>query len=189
MAAIDLHGFVADLKDHAIDHGFHVHDERHFVETYSLRQLWEIDLHPEAACGGPLDLHVALEVDPRVMLGFEEAIMMLEDPFEEPPDVWKLDLFFNWQVPPLPEMPDLLVLATDLAALGTEALPVEVSATSTFASVTDAPQQGLMVVGRGAVSLAGVFVAREQLCEELDASLKVSQYLVQKANDWGLSDS
>ena len=55
MAAIDIAGFVADLKDHAVDHGFHVHDERHFVETYSLRQAWEVDLHPEEACGGPLD--------------------------------------------------------------------------------------------------------------------------------------
>ena len=31
--AIDIPGFVADLKEHAIEHGFHVHDERHFVET------------------------------------------------------------------------------------------------------------------------------------------------------------
>lgn len=48
MAVIDVAGFVADLKDHAVDHGFHVHDERHFVETYSLRQAWEVDLHPGA---------------------------------------------------------------------------------------------------------------------------------------------
>ena len=64
MAVIDVAGFVADLKDHAAEHGFHVHDERHFVETYSLRQAWEVDLHPEEACNGPLDLHLALEVDP-----------------------------------------------------------------------------------------------------------------------------
>jgi hypothetical protein len=51
MAAIDVAGFVADLKDHAVTHGFHVHDERHFVETYSLRQAWEVDLHPEDGCG------------------------------------------------------------------------------------------------------------------------------------------
>ena len=38
MAVIDIAGFVADLKDHAVEHGFHVHDERHFVESYSLRQ-------------------------------------------------------------------------------------------------------------------------------------------------------
>ena len=55
MAVIDVAGFIADLKSHAIDHGFHVHDERHFVETYSLRQLWEVDLHPEEACNGPIE--------------------------------------------------------------------------------------------------------------------------------------
>ena len=43
MAVIDVAGYVAELKDHAVDHGFHVHDERHFVETYSLRQFWEVD--------------------------------------------------------------------------------------------------------------------------------------------------
>ena len=62
--AIDIAGFVTDLKDHAIEHGFHVHDERHFMETYSLRQSWEVDLHPEDACGGPLDLHLSLDVEP-----------------------------------------------------------------------------------------------------------------------------
>ena len=52
VAVIDVAGFVADLRSQAIDHGFHVHDERHFVETYSLRQLWEVDLHSEEACSG-----------------------------------------------------------------------------------------------------------------------------------------
>ena len=79
MAVIDVAGFVADLKDHAVDHGFHVHDERHFVETYSLRQAWEVDLHPEDACGGPLDLHLALEIDPSVLLSFEDLVLILED--------------------------------------------------------------------------------------------------------------
>ena len=75
VAVIDVAGFVADLKSQAIDHGFHVHDERHFVETYSLRQLWEVDLHPEEACSGPIDLHLSLDVDPRALLGFEDEII------------------------------------------------------------------------------------------------------------------
>ena len=66
MAVIDVAGFVADVKSQAIDHGFHVHDERHFVETYSLRQLWEVDLH------------LSLDVDPRAMLGFEDEVIRLE---------------------------------------------------------------------------------------------------------------
>ena len=98
MASIDVAGFVADLKDHAVDHGFHVHDERHFVETYSLRQAWEVDLHPEDACGGPLDLHLALEIDPRILLAFEDLVLELEeaDDPEDPPDVHRFPLHFNW---------------------------------------------------------------------------------------------
>ena len=71
-------GFVADIKSQAIDSGFHVHDERHFVETYSLRQLWEVDLHPEEACSGPIDLHLSLDVDPRALLGFEDEVLKME---------------------------------------------------------------------------------------------------------------
>ena len=91
VAVIDVAGFVADLKDHAVDHGFHVHDERHFVETYSLRQAWEVDLHPEEACGGPLDLHLSLEVDPRTLLSFEDLIVELPED-EEPPDSFHFPL-------------------------------------------------------------------------------------------------
>ena len=92
MAVIDVPGYVAELeKDHAVDHGFHVHDERHFVETYSLRQFWEVDLHPEEGCGGPIDLHIALEVDPRTLLDFEDAIVALPEDVE-PPDKWSFPL-------------------------------------------------------------------------------------------------
>ena len=53
MAVIDVAGFVADVKSQAIDHGFHVHDERHFVETYTLRQLWEARPAPRGGVLGP----------------------------------------------------------------------------------------------------------------------------------------
>src|SRR5512138_1479319 len=114
MAVLDVAGFVADLKDHAVEHGFHVHDERHFVESYSLRQNWEVDLHPEEGCEGPLDLYLSLEVDPRVLLGFEDAVIA-RDGIEDPPDEFFLPLSFTWALPPLPKAPDLLLLATDLA--------------------------------------------------------------------------
>ena len=123
MAAIDVAGYVADLKDHSVDHGFHVHDERHFVETYSLRQVWEVDLHPEEGCGGPLDLHLALDVDPRVLLSFEDAVVLLADD-EEPPDEFHFPLTFTWALPPLPSGPDLLRLAIDLAGVGGIELPL-----------------------------------------------------------------
>src|SRR5207237_1460065 len=95
VAAIDVAGFIADLKDHAVDHGFHVHDERHFVESYSLRQAWEVDLHPEEGCGGPLDLHLALEVDPRILLSFEDIVVELPDD-ADPPDALHFPLTFTW---------------------------------------------------------------------------------------------
>lgn len=184
MAAVDLPGFVADLKDHAADHGFHVHNERHFVETYSLNQAWEIDLHPEAACGGPLDLHLALQIDPRVILGFEEAVMMLEDVDDAPEDIWHCNLFFNWSVPPLDEGPNLLVLATDLAGIGGTVLPVTVSATDVFADVTDPPTRSLGIVGATEISLAEIFLGNELLCDELDRSHELSMYLLDSVTRW-----
>ena len=208
MAAIDVPFFVTDLKDHALEHGFHVHDERHFVETYSLRQAWEVDLHPEEACGGPLDLHLALEVDPRTLLGFEDAVMDLPDD-EEPPDLWSFPLLFTWALPPLPKGPDLLVLAdnyrlplvftwtlpplihgpdllvlaTELAGIGGPELPLDVSAIDSTASATEATERSLSVVGRIEVSLARIFLGQEQECV-FDRCLEVSRFLLDRAPMW-----
>ena len=183
MAVIDVPGFVADLKDHAVDHGFHVHDERHFVETYSLRQSWEVDLHPEEACGGPLDLHLALEVDPRTLLAFEDVVLSLDEE-DEPPDTFQFPLHFTWSLPPLPEGPDLLVLATELAGVGGTDLPIEVSAIDSFASVTDAAERALTIIARVEVSLARVYLGQEQLCDVLDRCLNVSRFLLDRAPSW-----
>jgi hypothetical protein len=175
LAVIDVAGFVADLKSHAIDHGFHVHDERHFVETYSLRQLWEVDLHPEEACNGPIDLHLSLEVDPRALLGFED----------DPPTGFSFPLLFTWTLPPLPQPPDLLVLATDIAGVGGLELPIEVSAIDSFASVTDAPERSLSLVARISVELADVYTANEEaFCDTLVRCRDVSLYLLDKAPSW-----
>jgi hypothetical protein len=183
MAAIDVAGFVADLKDHAADHGFHVHDERHFVETYSLRQAWEVDLHPEEACEGPLDLHLSLEVDPRQLLAFEDIVRDLDED-DEPPDEFHFPLVFTWGLPPLPHAPDLLVLATELAGVGGPELPLEVSAIDSYLSVTDAAVRTLTIYGRIPVSLAGIFTSSEQLCPVLDRCRDVSLWLVERAPSW-----
>jgi hypothetical protein len=185
LAAIDVAGYVAELKDHAVDHGFHVHDERHFVETYSLRQVWEVDLHPEEGCGGPLDLHLALEVEPRVLLAFEDVTANLPDD-DEPPDEFSFPLTFTWALPPLPNGPDLLVLATDLAGVGGPELPLEVSAIDSFGSVTDAPERSLTIVARQQVSLAKVWAGEELLCDLLDRCLAVSRFLLERATTWGV---
>ncbi|MEZ5216450.1 MAG: hypothetical protein R2715_07630 [Ilumatobacteraceae bacterium] len=185
MAVIDVAGFVADLKSHAVDHGFHVHDERHFVETYSLRQLWEVDLHPEEACVGPIDLHLALDVDPRALLGFEDRVNELEDPDDDPPTGFEFTLLFTWTLPPLPQPPDLLVLATEMAGIGKMDLPIEVSAIDSFPSVTDAPERSLSLVARVPVALADVLRNDEDfLCDVLDRCRDVSLYLLDRAPDW-----
>jgi hypothetical protein len=183
LAIIDVAGFVADLKDHAVDHQFHVHDERHFVETYSLRQAWEVDLHPEDACGGPLDLHLALEVEPRTLLTFEDRMLELPEG-ADPPEGFAFPLVFTWVLPPLPKGPDLLVLATELAGVGGTDLPLEVSAIDSFASVTDAAERSLTTVSRVEVGLDRIFLGQEQLCDVLDRCHDVSSYLLDRAPAW-----
>ncbi|MEA3214538.1 MAG: hypothetical protein QOJ19_694 [Acidimicrobiia bacterium] len=183
MAAIDVPGFVADLKDHAVEHGFHIHEERHFVETYSLRQTWEVELHPEEACDGPLHLHLSLDVDPRVLLAFEDVVIGLDDD-EDPPDSFHFPIVFNWSLPPLHHLPDLLVLATELAALGGPDLPVEVSAIDSTASVIEAPERTIAVTARTEVSLAKMFTGQQQLCEELERCKEVSRFLLERAPSW-----
>lgn len=190
MAVIDIAGFVADLKNHAVDHGFHVHDERHFVETYSLRQLWEVDLHPEEACNGPIDLHLGLEVDPRVLLGFEDEVLKQDDPEADPPEGFSFPLLFTWSLPPLSQPPDLLVLATEIAGVGGADLPLEISAIDSFHSVTDAPERSLTIVARVPVEFAEVLRdSDERFCAVLDGCRDVSLDLLRRAPEWlGESD-
>jgi hypothetical protein len=183
VAVIDVAGFVTDLKSHAVGHGFHVHDERHFLETYSLRQNWEVDFHPEEGCGGPVDLHLALEVDPRTLLAFEDAVHDLPED-EAPPGGFLFVLTFTWVLPPLANGPDLLVLATDLAGLGGADFPLDVSAIDSFPSATDAPQRSVTVVARQEVDLAEIYEGEEMLCEAFDRCLAVSRFLLEQAPRW-----
>ena len=185
MAVIDIAGFVSDLKSHAVDHGFHVHDERHFVETYSLRQLWEVDLHPEEACTGPIDLHVSLEIDPRTLLNFEDVVLAMDDPDDEPSGDFSFPLVFTWAFPPLVHPPDLLVLATDVAGLGGLDLPLEISAIDSYQKVTDAPERSLTVIGRVPISLAMVYRGEtESVCPILDKCREVSLDLLNRVPAW-----
>lgn len=185
MAVIDIAGFVSDLKSHAVDHGFHVHDERHFVETYSLRQLWEVDLHPEEACTGPIDLHVSLEIDPRTLLNFEDVVLAMDDPDDEPSGDFSFPLVFTWAFPPLVHPPDLLVLATEVAGLGGLELPLEISAIDSYQKVTDAPERSLSVIGRVQISLAMVYRGEtESVCPILDKCREVSLNLLHRVPAW-----
>ena len=181
MAVIDVAGYVAELKDHAVDHGFHVHDERHFVETYSLRQAWEVELHPEDGCNGPLDLHLALEVEPRVLLAFEDQVIELPEG-AEPSD--ELTFPLTWALPPLAHGPDLLNLAIDLAGIGGMDLPLESSAIDSYASATDPAERRVTIVAKRSVSLARILAGEELLCDTFDRALAVSEFLLQHAPAW-----
>ncbi len=182
--AIDLAAFITDLKAHAVDHGFHVHDERHFIESYSLGQAWEVDLHPEEACNGPLEMLLALEVNARSMLAFEDAVAEFGEEVEDPEGRFALPLFFKWALPPLDNPPDLLVLATDLAGVGGTLLPIEVSATDTFAAVTDPPMRSLMLTGRVDVSMPAVYMGELRLCDVLDRAHEASTWILERSAAW-----
>jgi hypothetical protein len=104
--------------------------------------------------------------------------------FEEPADEYFFDLYFNWAVPPLHDPPDLLVLATDLAGLGGMDLPIEVSAVDSYSDVMGSPERRLQVTGTSQVSLAGILMGREQLCEVLDSAREVSEYLLDRVSRW-----
>ncbi len=181
MAAIDVPGYVTELKDHASEHGFHIHDERHFVETYSLRQAWEIDLHPAKACGGPLDLHFSLEIDPRVLLAFEDLAQDFE---QDLPDEHYFTLTLTWDLPPLASPPNLLTLAIDLAGVGEIELPLEVSATDSFASPTDAAERKISIVAHKNISLLKIVDGEDTLCEVFDRCLSVSDFLLEAITRW-----
>ncbi|MEM9518792.1 MAG: hypothetical protein AAGA37_05710 [Actinomycetota bacterium] len=183
MAVIDLQGFVADLKDHVGEHGFHVHDERHFIETYTNRQTWEIDLHPDRACDGPLDMHIAIEVDPRTLIAFEDEVLRVGDE-GEPNTAITVPATFSFALPPLPASPDLLVLATDLASIGGLDLPLEVSAVDSYAAVTDAPERAIAMVSRVQIALSRIYLGQEVLCNELDRCAHVAEFLLDRAPVW-----
>jgi hypothetical protein len=187
VAAIDVAGFVTDLKDHAVDHGFHVHDERHFVETYSLRQWWEVDLHPEEGCGQPVDLHLALDVDPRVLLAFEDTVATLPED-ADPPDDFHFPLTFTWSLPPLAIDTDILRIAVELAGVTGTALPLEVAATDVVSAPTEAPERRLVITARWAVSLARIVTGKESLCELFDRSREVSLYLLDHYSAWQVDE-
>lgn len=182
--AVDLAGCITYLKDHAIEHGFHVHDERHFVETYTLRQSWEVDVHPEQACDGPLDLHLAVDVDPKVLLTLEERLSSTDDIPEDGNGEFSVPFFFNWALPPLASPPDLLVLAAELAGIGGPDLPIEVSSVDSFGAFAEASDRRLSLVAKLDVSLVDLMYRQDTMCDTLDRVHEVSMYLVEHSPAW-----
>lgn len=132
-----------------------------------------------------MDLHVSLEIDPRTLLSFEDVVLAMDDPDDDPPGDFTFPLVFTWAFPPLTRPPDLLVLATEVAGMGGMALPLEVSAIDSFQQVTDAPERSLSVVGRVPVSLAHVYKGvAEPMCETLEKCREVSLDLLERVPQW-----
>ncbi len=179
---VDLAGFITFLKEHAMEHGFHVHDERHFLETYSLRQSWEIDLHPESACNGPLDLNLAFHIEPRVLLAAEDAGV---EEAELPDDGFPVPLLFNWRLPALDNPPDLVMLATELAGIGGVNVPIEVSGVDSFGPLSATPLRELSLTGTVTIPIAKLMYDPDSLCEMLDRAREVSNFLVEVVDEWG----
>lgn len=184
--AIDIAGFITYVKDHAIEHGFHVHDERHFIETFSLRQSFEVDLHPESACDGPLDLNLAFDVEPRVLLRLEDWVKEHEDDIAQATDTFVLPIYFNWALPVMENPPDLVVLAAELAGIAGVDLPIEVSGVESTGALSTGSDVRLSLVGRVELSLVDVMKGQEQLCGILDRCREVSEYLVTASEEWGV---
>lgn len=158
--AIDVAGFITYLKDHAIEHGFHVHDERHFIETFSLRQSFEVDLHPESACSGPLDLNLAFDVEPRVLLALEDRVERMDAELDAADGEFLLPIYFNWALPTMEEPPDLVVLAAELAGIAGLTIPIEVSGVESMGAVSTGSDLRLSIVGRVELSLIDVMMGQ-----------------------------
>jgi len=182
--AVDIASTITYLKDHAMEHGFHVHDERHFVETFTLRQAWEIDVHPADACSGPLDLHISLDVDPRLVLRFEDLLEEDPDIPEDPGNEYVVTFYFNWALPTLQRPPDLIVLSAELAGLGGLDLPIEVRSVRSMGALSSVDDERLSVVGAVERSLVDVMFRQDSLCDVLDRVHDVSMYMVDHADQW-----
>ena len=98
---------------------------------------------------------------------------------EDPPDDFHFPLNFTWALPPLAQGPDLLVLATELAARGGPDLPLEVSAIDSIPAATDAPERSLRVIAHQSVSLLRIRDGDAVSCELLDRCLGVSRFLLE----------
>ena len=174
---------MADLKDHAVEHGFHVHDERHFVESYSLRQTWEVDVHPEEGCEGPVDLYLSLEIDPRVLLGFEDVV--IEARRRGPARRVPLPAQLHVGAAAAAARPDLLVLATELAG-DRWSRP---AARGVGDRLDPGGHRRTRAQPRGSSPTSSVSLLRIRdgdavSCELLDRCLAVSRYLLAQAGGW-----
>ena len=203
MSLVDLHGFFTHLKDHVTEHGFQVQGERHFVETYSNRQIWEADMRPSSACCGPLDVMMNLEVEARTLIAFECSLIQerisssdLDEPADNSslkninslslidPSSITVPLTFAFILPPLIDDPDLLLITTSLAGIGGMQLPLHVSATQSYTAVEDKPACTLNISASVDIALMNIYGEHDLACETLEKAHAVCEFLLALAPAW-----
>ena len=133
----------------------------------------------EAGCGGPIDLHMVLDVDPRIVLALDDYLATLGyDDDTEPEGTYHLDMYFNCGAassePARPADP-----GTDLAGVGGTTLPIG-HRDRLHDAVTDAAVRRLTIMGRSAQPDRGG-LGRDELCDVLEAAGR-SQYLLDRVD-------
>jgi hypothetical protein len=84
----------------------------------------------------------------------------------------------------MPQGPDLLRLAIDLAPVGGMEMPLEVTASDSFASPTETSERRICIVARRAISLSQVAKGEDPLCDVFDRGRGISDFLLQAAESW-----
>jgi len=130
-----------------------------------------------------VDIHIELDVDPRTLLAFEDAVLGLPDDID-PPDEFHFPLVLTWALPPMAQGPDLLRLAIDLAPVGGMEMPLEITATDSFASPTEPSERRISIVARRAISLSQVAKGEDPLCDVFERGRGVSDFLLNAADSW-----
>jgi hypothetical protein len=72
-----------------------------------------------------------------------------------------------------------------LAGVGGADLPLEISGIESTAAVGDSPDRRLSIVGSVDLLLADVYRGRQPLCDVLDRSHDVSNFLLERVAVWG----
>ena len=118
------------------------------------------------------------------MLGFEDEVMKLDDLDETPPAGFTFPLVFTWTLPPLPDPPDLLVLATELAGIGASSCRSR-SRRSTHIQ-RDRRSGAIALDGcLPAIDLSDVYLNNDHtVAANLERCKHVSLYLLERAKDW-----
>ena len=180
------------LKSHVPNHGFHIEGEQHYVETYSGEQGWRIGMHPEGGCDGPIGVELGLTATARALIAFEDALAAPDD--DGSSEAQTDDMAARVVIPltvevsaqPLVAAPDLLVLATEVAAESRPAVPMSPTLTSQLGPLDAGEEYCLLVRGELWVSLLDICQMDDldEVCEALASARAVCAHLADRVDRW-----